>query len=53
MDLANQIVTISQDEKPLKVYDFFPDTVGLWADDAPDSNVKEQTCIANYGTPEH
>jgi len=35
VDLAHKLVTISQDGKPRKVYDYSAQTVGAWAGDDP------------------
>jgi hypothetical protein len=53
VDLANRIVTISQDGKSLKTYDFSPDTVGAWAEDDEDAVVKDEKCNAVSSTSEH
>jgi hypothetical protein len=53
VDIANHIVTISQEDKVLKTYDFSPETVGQWAADESDDDVKEQESFANGGTSEH
>lgn len=52
VDLAQQTVTISQDGKPLKTYDYSAGTVGAWAADE-DQPVNVQTCIADDGISEH
>jgi hypothetical protein len=46
IDLADKIVVISQDDKPLKTYDFSADTVGAWAadDDDDDELVNDPDC---------
>jgi hypothetical protein len=53
VDLANKIVTISQDGKPLKTYDYSPETVGAWAEDDEDAVVKDEKCNAVSSTSEH
>jgi putative transposase len=50
VDIANQTVTISQEDKVLKTYDFSPDTVGQFAADTPEAATKEQEPTANRGT---
>lgn len=55
VDLAQQVVAISQDDKLLKQYDFSADTVGAWAADddlAPTVKV-EPTCKEDTCTGEH
>ena len=53
VDLTNQVVTISQEDKVLKTYDFSPETVGQWADDESDQDVKELEPTANCSTSKH
>ena len=53
VDLANKIVIISQDGKPLKTYDYSADTVGAWAADNEDAVVKDDICNADSSTSEH
>lgn len=50
VDVANQKVTISQENEALKTYDFSPDTVGQFAADSPDAALTEQEPTANRGT---
>lgn len=40
VDLAQKIVTISQDDTVIKTYDYSPDTVGIWAEDEKDKVAK-------------
>jgi len=51
VDLAQKVVTIFQDGKVLKTYDYSAETVGVWAGD--DQLVNEQECNASDGTYEH
>lgn len=53
VDLANKSVTISQDGKPLKTYDYSAATVGAWAADDEDAVAKDGTCNADSSTSEH
>lgn len=53
VDVARQVVVISQDGEELKTYDYSADTVGAWADDKPDELVNEAECSADCGSPEH
>jgi hypothetical protein len=54
VDLAKKTVVISQDDKPLKTYDFSTDTVGAWADeDADDLLVNDPDCKEVYCTCKH
>jgi len=57
VDFANKVVTISQDDKPLKTYDYSADTVGAWAADDDDSGedelAKAETCKQDCCTCEH
>lgn len=48
-DLTNKIVVISQDDKPLKTYDYSADTVGAWAADE-DQVVNHEMCNADRCT---
>ena len=42
VDLAQQIVTISQDKKTLETYDYSAQTIGAWAgDDLPDETLND------------
>ena len=52
VDLALKVVVISQADKLLKVYDYSPLTVGLWAADNQQKIVKDETCNAVYCTCE-
>lgn len=49
VDLALKVVVISQGDKLLKVYDYSPDTVGLWAAD-PQSEIVKENCNGIRGT---
>ncbi|MCP5014397.1 MAG: transposase [Ketobacter sp.] len=40
VDLAQKTVSISQDGKLIKTYDYSPDTVGIWAEDEKDKVAK-------------
>jgi putative transposase len=42
VDLAQNIVTISQDSQPLKVYDYSAQTVGAWAADDQSSDMLDE-----------
>lgn len=53
VDIANQTVTISQQDNVLKTYDFSPETVGQWAADQSDDDVNVQECFAIDGTSKH
>lgn len=53
VDVANQTVTISQEDKGLKTYDFSPDTVGQFAADTADGEMNASDSIANCGTSTH
>jgi IS30 family transposase len=53
VDLALKVVVIAQPDKLLKVYDYSPLTVGLWAADNQHVIVKDETCNAVYCTCEH
>jgi hypothetical protein len=58
VDLAQKLVTISQDGQPLKVYDYSAQTVGAWAADDQaneelDALVKEPKCNAVRCTYDH
>jgi putative transposase len=53
VDLARQVVVISQDGQELKTYDYSADTVGDWAGDKPDELVNEPECNADHGSSEH
>jgi hypothetical protein len=52
VDLAQKVVVISQDGKPLKTYDYSADTVGAWAADENQA-VNVQTCNADDSISEH
>ena len=51
--MTNRMVTISQEDTVLKTYDFSPETVGQWAADESDDDVKVQEPFAISGTSEH
>lgn len=53
VDVARQVVVISQDGKELKTYDYSAGTVGAWAGDKPDELVNEPECNADCGSSEH
>jgi hypothetical protein len=52
VDVALKVVVISQEDRLLKVYDYSPDTIGVWAADDQNEVVKEK-CNANCGTCQH
>jgi IS30 family transposase len=55
VDLAKKIVVISQDDQPLKTYDYSADTVGAWAadDDDDEDEIIDELCNADLCTCEH
>ena len=53
VDMTNRRVTISQEDTVLKTYDFSPETVGQWAADKSNDDVKVQEPFAISGTSEH
>lgn len=53
VDLAQQVVVISQDGKAIKTYNYSAATVGAWAADDADELVKEPECNACHGSYEH
>jgi len=53
VDLTKKTVTISQDNVPLKTYDYSADTVGAWAADDQDDVVNDDICNADHCTSEH
>ena len=52
VDLARQIVVISQDGEEIETYDYSADTVGAWASDL-DEFVEEPECNACHDSCEH
>jgi hypothetical protein len=53
VDLTKKKVTISQDNVPLKTYDYSADTVGAWAADDQDDVANDDICNADHCTSEH
>ena len=53
VDLAQQLVVISHNGKPVTTYDYSKHTIGHWAADDKIQLVRLQLCIADYCSSEH
>lgn len=53
VDLAQRLVVISHNDKPVTTYNYSKHTIGNWAADDQLQLVKAQLCIADYCSSEH